>query len=234
MPRSTRGTLELRPLKVSRKVNRYAEGSCLIEMGHTKVLVTATLEKKVPFHVKGTKQGWLMAEYNLLPRATHERISRERVANGGRTQEIQRLMGRAFRSCVDLNLFRDQTIIIDADVIQADGGTRVASIIGGYVALHDLTERLFNSGKITDWALTHEIGAISVGMVDGEIRVDLDYQEDVKAEADLNIIATGSGQLIEVQGGTEKDPIDKATFDEMVEIGVLSVQDIVKIIKEQI
>ncbi|WP_034341497.1 ribonuclease PH [Deinococcus misasensis] len=234
MPRTSRGTLELRPLKISRKVNRYAEGSCLIEMGHTKVLVTATLEKKVPFHVKGTKQGWLMAEYNLLPRATHERISRERVANGGRTQEIQRLMGRAFRSCVDLGAFRDQTIIIDADVIQADGGTRVASIIGGYVALHDLTERLFNSGKITDWALTHEIGAISVGMVDGEIRVDLDYQEDVKAEADLNIIATGSGQLIEVQGGTEKDPIDKNKFAEMVEIGVLSVQDIVKIVKEQL
>lgn len=234
MPRTSRGTLELRPLKISRKVNRYAEGSCLIEMGHTKVLVTATLEKKVPFHVKGTKQGWLMAEYNLLPRATHERISRERVANGGRTQEIQRLMGRAFRSCVDLGAFRDQTIIIDADVIQADGGTRVASIIGGYVALHDLTERMFNSGKITDWALTHEIGAISVGMVDGEIRVDLDYQEDVKAEADLNIIATGSGQLIEVQGGTEKEPIDKNKFAEMVEIGVLSVQDIVKIVKEQL
>lgn len=231
MPRSSRGNLELRPIKVERKVNRYAEGSALIEMGHTKVLVTATLEKKVPFHVKGTKQGWLMAEYNLLPRATHERISRERVANGGRTQEIQRLMGRAFRSCVDLSLFRDQTIIIDADVIQADGGTRVASIVGGYIALHDLTERLFNTGKITDWALTHEIGGISVGMVDGEIRVDLDYEEDVKAAADLNIIATSSGEIIEVQGGTEKEPLQKSDFDEMVKIGVLSVQDLMKTIK---
>ncbi|MBB6099769.1 ribonuclease PH [Deinobacterium chartae] len=232
--RQGRAPDELRALVIERGVSRHAEGSALIQLGHTQVRVTATLENRVPPHVRGSKQGWLMADYALLPRSTHERISREKMAQGGRKQEIQRLMGRAFRACVDLRLFRDKTLIIDADVLQADGGTRVASILGGYAALHDLADRMVRSGKLTEWPLTHEIGAVSVGVVDGEVRLDLDYLEDVRAEADLNVVATREGLILEVQGGTERDPLPPGRFREMVDLGVRGVQTLLDRYREQL
>jgi ribonuclease PH len=176
----------------------------------------------------------LSAEYSLLPRATHERTQRERQRLGGRTQEIQRLLGRAFRACLDLDLFPNKTILIDADVLQADGGTRVTSVLGGYAALFDLADRLTRSGKLDEWPLRNEIGAVSVGVVDGEVRLDLDYAEDSRASADLNVIATGSGNLIEVQGGGEGEPIGQDTFLELLAVGLAGVEKLVGGLKAQL
>jgi ribonuclease PH len=228
---------------VTRGVNRYAEGSALVKLGHTQVLCTVTLEDRVPAHVRerrgpGGKRlpptGWLMAEYCLLPRATHERTQRERQRVGGRTQEIQRLLGRAFRAVLDLELFPNRTVVIDADVLQADGGTRVASVLGGYAALHDLADRLTRSGKLDDWPLRHEVGAVSVGVVDGEVRLDLEYEEDVRATADLNVIATGGGEVVEVQGGSEGEPIPQGTFLELLAAGLGGVEALLGSLKSQL
>lgn len=234
MTRAGRAAQEARPLAVERGANRYAEGSALVRLGHTQVLVTVSVDHKVPFHVRGKKTGWLMAEYDMLPRATHERVSRERNSAGGRRQEIQRLMGRALRACVDLDLFRDKTLIVDADVLQADGGTRVASILGAYAALFDFSDRLVKLGKLSEWPLRHEIGAVSVGVVDGELRLDLDYAEDTRAGADLNVVATGSGQLLEVQGGAEGEPLAPARFSEMVALGLSGVQELLTSLRGQL
>ncbi|AFZ68871.1 ribonuclease PH [Deinococcus peraridilitoris] len=234
MNRQNRLPGEARPLIVERGASRHAEGSALIRLGHTHVLVTVSVEHKVPFHVRGKKTGWLMAEYDMLPRATHERVSRERNQSGGRRQEIQRLMGRALRTCVDLDLFRDKTLIVDADVLQADGGTRVASILGAYAALFDLSDRLIASGKLSEWPLRHEVGAVSVGLVDAGLLLDLDYQEDQGAHADLNVVATGSGQLLEVQGGAEGVPLDPQVFSEMVVLGLAGVQSLLSELRRQL
>ena len=234
MPRSDRAVDVPRQLTVERGVSRYAEGSALLKLGHTHVLVTVSVENKVPFHVRGKKTGWLMAEYDMLPRATHERVNRDRNLQGGRRQEIQRLMGRALRACVDLDLFRDKTLIIDADVLQADGGTRVASILGAYAALFDFSDRLVKAGKLSEWPLRFEVGAVSVGIVDGELRLDLNYEEDQRAGADLNVVATGDGQLLEVQGGAEGAPIDPARFSEMVSLGLNGVRDLLTVLRAQL
>ena len=234
MARKGRDALEHRVLTLERGINRYAEGSVLISLGETKVNVTVSLENRVPLHVKGTKKGWLMAEYSMLPRATHQRTQRETQNNGGRRAEIQRLMGRAFRTCLDLELFRDKTVVIDADVLQADGGTRVTSILGGYAALFDMADRLVKKGTLLEWPLTQEIGAVSVGLVGGEIRLDLDYNEDAGAEADLNVVATSDGKLLEVQGGTEKFPLPLEQFYEMVRVGVSGVGELLVKVKEQL
>jgi ribonuclease PH len=241
--RQDRSNTELRPLEVTRNVNRYAEGSSLVKLGHTHVLCTITLEHQVPRHIlerrdaNGKKlppTGWLMAEYNLLPRATHDRTQRERQKLGGRTQEIQRLLGRAFRSCVDLDLFKNKTLVIDCDVLQADGGTRVSSVLAGYAALHDLCDRMTRAGTLDDWALKAEVGAVSVGLVDNEIRLDLDYLEDSSAQADINIIATKEGRLVEVQGGSEGESITQAQFSEMLELGVSGVKTLLERMKVQL
>lgn len=234
MTRAGRGAHEPRPLVVQRGANRHAEGSALLKLGHTHVLVTVSVENKVPFHVRGKKTGWLMAEYDMLPRATHERVPRERNQGGGRRQEIQRLMGRALRACVDLDLFRDKTLIVDADVLQADGGTRVASILGAYAALHDFADKLVKQGKLSEWPLRHEIGAVSVGLVEGELRLDLDYAEDARASADLNVVATAGGQLLEVQGGAEGEPISPAHFSEMVALGLAGVEQLLQTLRTQL
>jgi ribonuclease PH len=240
--RQNRALNELRPLKVERRVSRYAEGSALIQLGHTHVLVTATLEEKSPPHLikkaaSGKRlpaPGWLNAEYSLLPRATAERTQRERLYAGGRTVEIQRLLGRALRMCVNLELFPNQTITIDADVLQADGGTRVASIIGGFVALHDLADRLTRSGKIDEWPLQHELAAVSVGLVNGQPCLDLEYSEDVVATADLNVVATANGQVVEIQGGAEGAVIAQDMFMELVALGLDGVKDVIAKVKAQI
>jgi ribonuclease PH len=240
--RQNRGWHELRPLKVERRISRHAEGSALIQLGHTQVMVTATLEEKSPPHLikkasSGKRlpaPGWLNAEYSLLPRATAERTQRERLYAGGRTVEIQRLLGRSLRMCVNLELFPNQTITIDADVLQADGGTRVASIIGGFVALHDLADRLTRSGRLDEWPLQHEIAAVSVGMVGGRPCLDLDYSEDAVATADLNVVATSNGELIEIQGGAEGAVIRQDMFMELVALGLDGVKDIIAKVKAQI
>ncbi len=241
--RQNRTNLELRPLEVQSKVNAYAEGSSLVKLGNTHVLCTVTLEHQVPRHIMERRDsngkklpptGWLMAEYNLLPRATHDRTQRERQKLGGRTQEIQRLLGRVFRATVDLDLFKNKTLVIDCDVLQADGGTRVTSVLAGYAALHDLCNRMTRAGTLDDWALKAEIGAISVGLVDGEIRLDLDYIEDSSAQADINVIATSSGKIIEVQGGSEGESIEQAQFFEMIKIGTDGVKLLLERMKPQL
>jgi ribonuclease PH len=244
MPRhNNRTATELRPLSVARNVNRFAEGSSLVKLGETHVLCTITLEHEVPRHIlerrdaNGKKlppTGWLMAEYNLLPRATHERTQRERQKLGGRTQEIQRLLGRVFRATVDLDCFKNKTLIIDCDVLQADGGTRVTSVLAGYAALHDLCDRMTRAGTLDDWALKAEIGAVSVGLVQGEIRLDLDYLEDSSAAADINIIATNTGNIVEVQGGSEGESISQTQFLEMVALGVDGVKLLCERMKSQL
>jgi ribonuclease PH len=242
--RAGREPLELRPLSLKRGVNAYAEGSALLHLGNTHVLATVTLENSVPKHVlerrgpdgkKLPPTGWLMAEYSLLPRATHDRTQRERQRLGGRTQEIQRLLGRAFRSCLDLDLFKNKTVIVDCDVLQADGGTRVSSVLAGYAALWDLADKMTRAGSLDDWPIRHEIGAVSVGLVDGQVRLDLDYREDSSAQADINIIATLAGQLIEVQGGSEGEvAIPHEQFLEMLNVGLNGVQQLIAGLKTQL
>lgn len=241
--RQHRSNLETRTLTVQRGVNRYAEGSALVKLGQTEVLVTVTLENTVPKHVlerrdaNGKKlppTGWLTAEYSLLPRATHERTQRERGRINGRTQEIQRLLGRAFRSTLDLDLFKNKTMILDCDVLQADGGTRVTSVLGGYAALFDLCDKMTRAGTLDDWAIINEVGAVSVGLVDNEIRLDLDYSEDSSATADLNVIATANGEIIEVQGGSEGQAITHPQFLEMLSVGIDGVKGLLTSLKSQL
>jgi ribonuclease PH len=233
---------EYRPLRIERRVNRHAEGSALVRLGDTHVLVTATLEDKIPPHLyrknhngkRTSAPGWLTAEYSLLPRATGERVQRERMHTAGRTVEIQRLLGRALRSCINLELFANQTLTIDADVIQADGSTRVASIIGGYVALYDLADRFTRIGKLGEWPIVHDIAAISVGMVNGQPCLDLEYSEDAQASVDLNVVATATGQVIEVQGGAEGSPMTQAEFLDLLTLGLDGVKSIIDQVKAQI
>jgi ribonuclease PH len=230
-------------LVVQRGVNRYAEGSSLVKLGNTEILCTVTVENNVPKHIQerrgpdGKKlppTGWLMAEYALLPRATHERTQRERLRVGGRTQEIQRLLGRAFRAVVDLDLFKFKTLVIDCDVLQADGGTRVTSVLAGYAALYDLCDRMTRAGTLDDWAIRAEVGAVSVGIVDGEVRLDLEYTEDSRAQADFNLIATGDGRIVEVQGGSEGESISREQFTALVDVGLDGVKLLLERMKAQL
>lgn len=196
---------ELRAVKLTRQATRYAEGAVLIEIGHTKVLCTASVEAKVPGFLKGKAQGWITAEYGMLPRATHTRGDREasRGKQSGRTQEIQRLIGRSLRAVVDLKAIGEHTITIDCDVLQADGGTRCASITGACLALADALRWMHKEGKASERALTAWVAAVSVGMRDGVVLLDLDYEEDSQCDTDMNIVMASSGGLIEIQGTAE-------------------------------
>ena len=218
--RQGRAALECRPLTVQRGVSHHAEGSARLRLGHTEVLATVTIEQRVPAHMRGQKEGWLMAEYSMLPRSTQDRMQRERNLQNGRRHEIQRLLGRSFRSALDLKPFRNQTLIIDCDVLEADGGTRVACVLAGYAALHDLCGRLIEGGTLRYSPILHPIGAVSVGLVGGEIRLDLEYSEDAQASADLNVVATLDGRILEVQGGAEGQPIDPETYMALLRAGV--------------
>jgi ribonuclease PH len=224
--RSDRRADALRPLSIRRGVNRHAEGSALVEWGGTQVVATVSVEARLPPHLrgKGPQPGWLSAEYAMLPRATHERKPRERPSPGGRTQEIQRLIGRALRAAVDLDAFANRTLLVDVDVLQADGGTRCAGILAGYAALFDLADAAVFAGTLTEWPLRHEVGAVSVGVVADEVLIDLDYAEDVRAEVDLNVVATAEGEVVEVQGGGEGRPIDAERYVHLVAAGVTAVQ----------
>lgn len=232
--RVDRGLLDARPLQVQRGVSRHAEGSARLKLGHTEVLATVTIDHKVPPHQRGQKEGWLMAEYSMLPRSTQDRMNRERNLQNGRRHEIQRLLGRSFRSAIDLKPFRNQTLVIDCDVLEADGGTRVASVLAGYAALHDLCDRLVQKGALRSSPIIHAIGAVSVGLVGGELRLDLDYREDAAASADLNVIATGDGRLLEVQGGAEGAPIDPELYMALLRAGIVGAGQLLAEVQRQL
>ena len=214
---SGRAVDDLRPVVLETGVNRYAEGSCLIAFGHTKVLVTASLEEGVPGFLRGRGQGWVTAEYGMLPRATHTRGRRE-AAQGkqsGRTQEIQRLIGRSMRAVIDLKALGERQISIDCDVIQADGGTRTASVTGAWVALRQATRYMMEEGLITKDPILDQVAAVSCGVFSGTPVLDLDYEEDSNAEADANFVLTGSGAIVEIQATGEKRGFSEAEFESL-------------------
>jgi ribonuclease PH len=234
--RKERHPNQVRDIQVQTGFSIHAEGSALITWGNTKVLATVTLDSKLPPHLRGQghKGGWLTAEYAMLPRSAAERIQRERLYASGRTQEIQRLIGRALRSALDLSLFPNKTIIIDIDVLQADGGTRCAGILAGYAALHEMANKLIFKGEISEWPLAYEVAAVSVGMVKGQQVIDLEFSEDSAADIDLNVVATADGKLIEVQGGVEAEPIESETYVRLVAAGIASVGYILESVKAQL
>jgi ribonuclease PH len=222
MRKNKRGDRDLRKVVLEPGVSRHAEGSCLAKFGDTHVLCTASVEEKVPPHVKGTGAGWVTAEYGMLPRSTHERMAREAAKGkqGGRTLEIQRLIGRALRQAIDLPVLGPRTITLDCDVIQADGGTRTAAVTGGFVALALAARKLVANKVIAKDPIRRSVAAISVGVVDGVVYLDLDYDEDSKAEVDMNVVATGEGKLVEVQGTAEGKPFARAELDRMLEVAM--------------
>ncbi len=211
---------EIRPIKLTRNYLRHPPGSVLIEMGNTKVICAISMEEGVPSFLKDSGRGWLTAEYAMIPASTHTRSQREasRGKIGGRTHEIQRLIGRSLRAVTDLKAFGERTIIIDCDVIQADGGTRTASITGSLIALVDAFRNFRSSGLVNRIPVSDYVSAVSVGIVDGRILLDLDYKEDSRAEVDMNFVMTGNGLFVEVQGTAERTPFDKNTFKDMTEL----------------
>ncbi|MBQ4122932.1 ribonuclease PH [bacterium] len=207
---------ELRDIKITKDYTKHALGSVLVEFGDTKVIVTASVEECKPRWMEKTDtRGWITAEYSLLPSATHTRCQRERSKISGRTQEIQRLIGRSLRSCVDLEKIGDRTITIDADVIQADGGTRCASICGGFIAMNIAFQKLIEQGLLVENPVIEPIAAVSVGLIDGEVKLDLDYSEDSHAQVDSNVVMTKSSKIIEFQTTAEGAPFEKAQLDEI-------------------
>ena len=224
---------ELRPIELTTAVNRWAEGSALVAWGDTRVQATVSVEDRLPPHLRGGKArgGWLTAEYALLPRSTETRRPRERLYAGGRSLEIQRLIGRALRAAVDLTLFPKKTLTVDIDVLQADGGTRCAGILAGYAALHHLADRAVRDGSLAEWPLACEVAAVSVGLVDGEPRTDLDYREDDAASLDLNVVATGDGRIVEVQGGSEAGPVAAESYVALVGRGVAAVSEVLRSVR---
>ncbi len=225
---------ELRPVKITRGIMKYAEGSALIETGETKVLCTATIEDRVPPFLKDTGKGWVTAEYSMLPRSTKERITRDSVRGrvGGRSHEIQRIIGRSLRSVIDLGKLGERSITIDCDVLQADGGTRTASITGAFVALSDAALNLIRQGVITENPIVDFIAAVSVGIIDGKHALDLNYEEDSKAEVDMNVAMTGSGLLVEVQGTAEGKPFSKRSLSALLKLSEKGITELIEKQKE--
>lgn len=222
---------QLRPVVIERDFIKHAEGSVLIAVGDTKVICTASVEDKVPLFLRGLGEGWITAEYAMLPRATEVRNVREasRGKQGGRTHEIQRLIGRALRAVVDLKAIGERTIWIDCDVIQADGGTRTSSITGAYIALVDALTKLKEQENWETLPITDYLAAISVGIVDGQVLLDLCYQEDSQAEVDLNVVMTGSGKLVEIQGTAEAETFTRQELTAMLDLAESGINELVKI-----
>lgn len=225
---------ELRPVRIVRNFIRHAEGSVLISMGDTKVICTATIEDSVPPFLRDSDQGWITAEYGMLPRSTHNRIPREatRGRTSGRTQEIQRLIGRSLRSVVDLEALGSRTIWLDCDVIQADGGTRTASITGAFVALHDALRTLVRIGKVEKIPLEDYVAATSVGILEEESLLDLNYQEDSRCEVDMNIVMTSSSQYVEIQGTAEGRPFSKRDMEGLLALAEKGIKELIGIQKK--
>lgn len=227
---NSRKNNELRNIKITKDYTKHALGSVLIEFEDTKVLVTASVEEGKPKWMDKTDtRGWITAEYSLLPSATHTRCQRERNKISGRTQEIQRLIGRSLRSCVNLEKLGDRTVTIDADVIQADGGTRCASICGGYIAMNIAFNKLIEQGFLETNPIIEPIAAVSVGIIDGNIKLDLDYSEDSNAQVDSNIVMTKSGKIIEFQTTAEGAPFDKVQLDEIYNLANTAIKNIIKL-----
>lgn len=217
---------EGRPVTIETGVAPYAEGSCMIATGNTRVLCTASLAEGVPAWRERSGAGWVTAEYAMLPRATHTRTRRERSGPKGRTQEIQRLIGRSLRSVTDMDAMGQHTITVDCDVLQADGGTRTASVTGACVALVLASRWMLHEGHVERTFVTEKVAAVSVGIVDGLRCLDLDYQEDSSAQVDMNLVATESGGLVEVQGTAEGDPFPRSALDELMDLGMAGIESL--------
>ena len=219
----------MRKLRITRRYTKHAEGSVLIEFGDTQVICTASVIEKVPPHKKGSGEGWVTAEYGMLPRSTNTRIDREaaRGKQSGRTQEIQRLIGRSLRAVVDLRKLGERTVQVDCDVIQADGGTRTAAISGAYVAVADAMDWLMQQGRITELPLKDNVAAISVGVYEGEPVLDLDYAEDSSCDTDMNVVMTGKGGMVEVQGTAEGEPFSRPTLEKLLDMAERGIAEIV-------
>ena len=229
-PRSDgRAADALRPLSLQRHYTCHAEGSVRVAFGRTQVLCTASVEEKVPPHKRGSGRGWVTAEYGMLPRATHTRGDREaaRGKQSGRTQEIQRLIGRSLRSVVDLGALGERSILVDCDVLQADGGTRTAAITGAFVAVHDAVSWLLAQGRIARSPIRDFVAAVSVGVVQGMPRLDLDYEEDAGCDTDMNVVMTGSGGFVEVQGTAEGAPFTRAEMDALLTLAAKGIGELV-------
>jgi len=222
---------ELRPVRFSRSFSRHAEGSVLVEFGDTRVLCMASVEERVPRFLQGSQQGWITAEYGMLPRATGERMAREaaRGKQGGRTLEIQRLIGRSLRAALDLTGLGERTITLDCDVLQADGGTRTASITGAWVALADALDRLSQDGLLGAPLPLHQIASVSVGLKQGEILLDLDYAEDSSADTDMNFVMNDQNCFIEIQGTAEQAPFSEAEMQSMTTAAVKGIQELMRL-----
>ncbi|NOY53439.1 MAG: ribonuclease PH [Deltaproteobacteria bacterium] len=229
-----RATDAIRPMKATRNYIHHAEGSVLIEMGHTRVICTATVEDRVPPFLKESGRGWITAEYAMLPRSAGERIRREASAGRikGRTHEIQRLIGRSLRSIVDMNILGERSILIDCDVVQADGGTRTASITGAFIALTDALAWMKRGGLISKMPIRDYLAAISVGIVDGNVLLDLCYDEDSRADVDMNIVMTGKGNFVEIQGTAEGDPFRREEMDQMISYAGHGVKQLIDLQRE--
>ncbi|WP_312843387.1 ribonuclease PH [Diaphorobacter nitroreducens] len=220
---------QLRPIRITRHYTMHAEGAVLIEFGNTRVLCTASVEEKVPPHKRGSGEGWVTAEYGMLPRSTHTRSDREaaRGKQSGRTQEIQRLIGRSLRAVFDLKALGERTIQIDCDVIQADGGTRTAAITGAWVAAQDAVNTLLAAGKISASPLTGAVAAVSVGIVQGQPLLDLEYVEDVACDTDMNVVMTGAGHYVEVQGTAEGAAFSRQEMDQLLALAEKGIAELV-------
>ncbi|MFC1549229.1 ribonuclease PH [Candidatus Omnitrophota bacterium] len=220
----------LRGIKISTDYIKYAEGSCLFEIGDTKVICTASVEDGVPMFLKGQRKGWITSEYSMLPRSCQKRVSREssKGKKGGRTHEIQRLVGRTLRGVVDMGALGERTIWLDCDVVQADGGTRCASITGSFVALCLALNMLKKQGIIDSIPVKQSVAAVSVGIIDGESYLDLNYEEDARAEVDMNVVMTDSGKFVEVQGTAEREPFSKDLMDKMLKLAEDGIKNLIK------
>ena len=227
--REGRAPDQLRPVKIELGVNVHAEGSCLIEMGRTRVWITASVEDRVPMHRRGSGQGWITAEYSMLPRATHDRGAREAIQGrvGGRTHEIQRLIGRSIRAAVDMGKIGERTITLDCDVLQADGGTRTASITGAFAALYMAIKRMKDARMIAELPVRQHLAAVSCGVVEGTPVLDLDYTEDFQASTDLNCVMTEDGRLVELQATAEGAPYTRAELDSMLALAFKGIKELI-------
>jgi len=234
MSRKDRKQDQIRPLSISTNVNAYAEGSAMISMGNTKVLCTASIESKVPPWLEGKGKGWVTAEYSMLPRATHTRSRRDREKISGRTQEIQRLIARSLRACVNLSALGEVMITVDCDVLQADGGTRTASINGGCVALKCAIDGLIAQGKCSKEAWVQSVSAVSIGRRGGEMLVDLDYEEDSSCDVDMNFVVTSRSEFVEIQGTAEKECFNKGNLTEMIDAALTTCSAILEIQKSRV
>ncbi|OGX35310.1 MAG: ribonuclease PH [Omnitrophica WOR_2 bacterium RIFCSPHIGHO2_02_FULL_52_10] len=229
-----RAANELRKIKVTKDYIKHAEGSCLIEFGETRVICTASVENSVPPFLRNTGKGWVTAEYGMLPRSTATRMQREKAASGGRTMEIQRLIGRSLRGVVNTDKLQERTVKIDCDVIQADGGTRTAAITGGFIALALALKDIKKKGLMEEVPLTDYVAAVSAGKYDGQLLLDLDYNEDSNADMDMNVVMLGKGNFVEIQGTAEKEAFSKDEMDKLLDLAKKGITELIALQKKHV